>query len=209
MRNEDQYDYNRDCEGIKKHKQGVSSFAVHDSRLVFKELNLKEGDYFLDLGCGAGDYSIQASREVGESGMVYSLDKWSEVTNRFKEKINFQGIKNIKVSASDILCSLPVENDSIDVCLLATVLHIPNVARVAKELFGEIHRILKVNGRLAVIEIKKEEMSFGPPLRIRLSPEDTEALITPCGFEKRSQIDLGCNYMIQFNCGKSYGKKNE
>lgn len=199
MKDQGRYDYFSDREAIKKHKQGVSSFAMHDAKLVFKQLGLKRGDRFLDLGCGAGDYSMQACKEVGESGIVYALDKWCEVTDSFSEKIGAKGIKNIRVTACDILCRLPVESHGIDVCLLATVLHIPNIARGAKGLFKEIHRVLKSGGRLAVIEIKKEETAFGPPLSMRLAPEETEGLVTPCGFNKIKTTDLGCNYMIQFD----------
>ncbi len=202
MKDVNQYDYDLDQEGIKRHKKGVSSFFMHDSKLIFKELNLRKGDHFLDLGCGAGDYSLQAAKHVGDSGTVYALDKWSEVTGRFTEKINSQQIKNIKVLAFDILHPLPMDSHSIDVCLIATVLHIPNISRHAKDLFQEVNRILKKDGRAAVIEIKKEEMSFGPPVCMRLSPEETESLIKPCGFEKRSFLELGCNYMIQFNVKK-------
>lgn len=198
MREKDPYDYNCDSHGIKKHKQGVSSFAMHDSNYVFKELDLKNGDCFLDLGSGAGDYSIQASKDVGSFGLVYALDKWSEVTKRFRGKVYSQGITNIKALTCDILGRLPIESESIDVCLVATVLHIPNITRAAKSLFEEIYRVLKISGRVAVIEVKKEETFLGPPLSMRLSPEDIENLITPCGFNKVSLIDLGRNYMIQF-----------
>jgi len=207
MNNKDQYDYDRDSDGVRKHKQEVSSFNMHDSELVFKALNLRKGDYFLDLGCGAGDYSVRAAKDVGELGMVYALDRWSEVTDKFTEKINAQGITNINVMACDILQSLPIKSDNIDVCLLATVLHIPNIARAAKELFAEISRVLKAGGRLVIIEIKKEEMSFGPPLNMRLSQEEVKDLIVPHGFEKDVVIDLGCNYMVQFCSGGAKWRK--
>jgi len=35
-----------------------SSFFMHDPHLIFEELDLKEGDSFLDLGCGTGDYTL-------------------------------------------------------------------------------------------------------------------------------------------------------
>ena len=56
--------------GFERQKQGVSSFDLQDSKLVFRELKLNKGVSFLDLGCGAGDYVIQASKIVGNSGIV-------------------------------------------------------------------------------------------------------------------------------------------
>jgi ubiquinone/menaquinone biosynthesis C-methylase UbiE len=183
---------------IERQKKGVSSFTLQDSSLVFNELNLKAGDYFLDIGCGAGDYSIQASKNVGDEGVVYALDKWDEVIEGLVKKARSQGLGNIKAIVSDITRPLPVEGSIIDVCLLATVLHIPDVAKAANILFNEIHRVLKPDGRAAIIEIKKEEMPFGPPLHVRLSPEEAEGLVDKRMFSKISYSDLGYSYMVQF-----------
>jgi len=185
-------------EGLERQKKGVSSFMLHDSTLIFNELNLKKGNHVLDIGCGAGDYSIQASKDVGDEGIVYALDRWDEVINNLSKKADSQGLKNIKAVVSDIVHRLPIEDNSIDVCLLATVLHIPDVIKAEEVLFAEIRRVLKLDGRIAIVEIKKKEMPFGPPLDMRLSPEDVERLVMKYGFSKASYIDLGYSYMIQF-----------
>jgi len=44
-------------------------------------------------------------------------------------------------------------------------------------LVNEVKRLLKPKGKLAIIEIKKEETPFGPPLEIRLSPEELKQTI--------------------------------
>jgi SAM-dependent methyltransferase len=181
-----------------KHRRGPSSFAMHDPELVFGGLKLKEGDVFLDLGCGSGDYAIHASKLVGDSGSVYALDIWEELIGGLIEEANAQGLRNIKAMVSDITRPLPVEDQSVDVCLIATVLHMPNVAENHRSLFGEIRRVLKPDGRVAVIECKKKDLPFGPPLEARLAPEELEDLIAPAGFKKVDLVDLGYNYLIQF-----------
>ncbi len=60
-----------------------SSFRMHDSKAVFDMLALKQGDCFLDLGCGPGDYSLEASVIVGDTGTVYALDS----SNRMVETL--------------------------------------------------------------------------------------------------------------------------
>lgn len=183
---------------VERQKKGVSSFALHDPKMIFREFKLKEGDLFLDLGCGAGDYAFYASRIVGVSGIVYALDKWPEVISVVTSKATSKGINNIKAMSCDITTSLPLKDNSIDVCLLATVLHIPDVTKNIKNLLKEIRRILKPEGRILVIEIKKEDMSFGPPMHMRLSPDDTESILSLNGFMKTGLTDLGYSYMIQF-----------
>ncbi|MCG8514606.1 MAG: methyltransferase domain-containing protein [Halanaerobiales bacterium] len=183
----------------RRHRRGPSSYAMHDSELAISELNLKDGDFFLDLGCGPGDYTIQVAKIVGDSGLVYALDIWKEIIDNLIAEVDSYGLKNIEAMIADITCSLPLKDDCIDLCFMATVLHSLNLNEDVKNtLFKEIHRVLKPRGRLAIIEIKKEDTPFGPPKHLRFSPEELEDLLNEYGFEKNILIDLGYTYLIQF-----------
>ncbi len=179
-----------------KHRRGASSFQMHDPGVVFGELKLKEGDCFLDLGCGTGDYAIQAAKIIGDSGKVFALDIWKNLIDDLTEKADSQGLTNVKALASDITWPLPIEDNCVDVCLMATVLHTLDIAGDGKALFNEIRRVLKPDGRVAIIECKKEDMPFGPPLHMRLSADELEDSIVQYGFDKIGVVDLGYNYMI-------------
>jgi ubiquinone/menaquinone biosynthesis C-methylase UbiE len=171
---------------------------MHDQKLVFSELNLSEGDYFLDLGCGLGDYSEHASKIVRDSGRVYALDISEIRIAAFREKIGSQRLNNIEAMVADITNPLPINDQCIDVCFMATVLHIINFAENGKSLLPEVRRVLKTDGQLSIINCKKEDQPFGPPLYMRLSPKETEDLIKPYGFKKINMVDLGYNYMLSF-----------
>lgn len=179
-------------------RRGRSSFWMHDPELVFSSLCLKEGDSFLDMGCGPGDYSIRASEIVGDSGIVYALDRWEDVIDELAEKALSRGLKNIRAIVSDIKEHLPVDDESVDLCFISTVLHSLDLADVEKSLFSEIHRVLKPGGRVAIIECKKEAQPFGPPMSMRLSPEEIDGSMARYGFRKMDLFDLGYNYMILF-----------
>lgn len=186
------------CHHCKIPRRGGSSFFIHDTDSVFRALGLNKGDTFLDAGCGPGDYSFHVSRIVGESGVVYALDRNERLINELREKADSQGLGNIRSFVADVTEWLPVGDDSISVCLLSTVLHIPDVARRVKGLGGEIRRVLKPGGRLAIIECHKGNTPFGPPEHMRLSPEEVKDLMAECGFAVLSQADFGYSYMIQF-----------
>jgi ubiquinone/menaquinone biosynthesis C-methylase UbiE len=173
---------------------------MHDSKTVFAALALKPGDAVLDLGCGPGDYALAAAPIVGTSGRVTAMDKWEYFIDQIQEAAASRNLGNLSAVVGDITGPLPVEDRSIDRCLLSTVLHIFQLPVVEKTLFREVRRILKPAGRLAVIECKKEEQPFGPPLHLRISPEELEASLGPLGFEKIGYLDLGYTYLIQFVC---------
>ncbi|TFG29118.1 MAG: methyltransferase domain-containing protein [Promethearchaeota archaeon] len=186
--------------GEKNHHGGrdPTSYHMHDLNIIFKVLNLKEGDIFLDLGCGTGDYSIHASKIIGKTGKVYAIDKWESVINNLAEIIKSLEIENISVKVSDISQPLDIKDNCVDICFIATVLHSLNLTNVGKNLFHEIHRVLKLNGRLIIIECNIKDISRGPPIEMRISPDKLEKLALQCGFEKSDFIDLGFNYLMEF-----------
>lgn len=189
-----------ECQNHHHHQRasGPSSFGMHDDTIVFNALDLKPGDCFLDLGCGPGDYALAASWLIGPAGTVYALDRWPYMVDSLKARAFCQNIYNISALVGDITDPLPFEGDIVDICLLATVLHIFQLAVAEKGLFREIRRILKPGGRLAVIECKKEEQPFGPPKHLRLSPRQLETALGHWGFETIHYTDLGYTYLIQF-----------
>jgi ubiquinone/menaquinone biosynthesis C-methylase UbiE len=173
---------------------------MHDPKIVFDEINLKPGETFLDLGSGTGDYSIYAAKIVGDSGTVYAVDKQDSLVTDLIEKATATGLNNVFGIISDITSPLSLTDHCIDICFISTVLHCID-AQNTKEfttLFSEVHRVLKPTGRLIIIECKKDDMAFGPPETMRLSPDQLKSLITPHGFESTRFTDLGFNYMIQY-----------
>ncbi|MCW4009840.1 MAG: methyltransferase domain-containing protein [Candidatus Bathyarchaeota archaeon] len=169
---------------------------MHDPKIVFRELNLKVGDCFLDVGCGSGDYALCASKIVGDSGLVYAFDVSPMVIEGLLDRLTSQGVRNVKARVSDITCPLPLEDNCIDVCFIATMLHIIDLAKNGEKIFTELLRVLKTNGQLSIINCKKEEQPFGPPIHMRLSPTEVENTAKLCGFKKTNLIDLGYNYLI-------------
>jgi len=183
---------------IRPHGMRPTSYWMHDPTIVFQELALKAGDAFLDLGCGTGDYSINAAKEVGKSGIVYAADVRKELLDSLAERALAAGLTSIRVVSADMRDPLPFRDAEIDVCFISTVLHVPDVWNVRNTIFPEVRRIIKPGGRLIIIECKKEEMPFGPPLSMRLSPDELEGCISAYGFAKTDIVDLGYNYMIKF-----------
>jgi ubiquinone/menaquinone biosynthesis C-methylase UbiE len=188
-----------------KSGRGGNTFWMHDADRVFCALGLVTGDVFVDAGCGPGDYSLFASGIVGESGVVYALDMNETLILGLKREADSRGITNIRPMVGDLTGRLPIEDGRVDVCLISNVLHIPAVSANVESVADEIRRVLRPEGRLAVIEVHKMDMPFGPPAHVRLSSDEVRRSLERYGFVATGLIDLGYNYLIRFVTARPRG----
>ncbi len=178
---------------------GKSSFDLIDVDKFFKELDLQKGISFLDVACGKGAYCLAASEIVGEKGRVYGVDLWEEGIELLKAAADEKSAGNIDALVSDAGKQIPVDDHSIDVCLMATVLHDFVEDQIEKEVLDEIVRVVKPNGILAIMEFMKIDGPPGPPRHIRLSPGQVGDMLTPFGFRQEHFADVGpYNYLMLF-----------
>ncbi len=149
---------------IKKRHSGsdrhMSNFSfriislMHDNPLLpifrnpyklLKAAGLKQGQKVLEVGCGPGFFTIPAAKIVGEEGFVYAVDVHPLAIERVKDKIEKEGIKNVKpilANASDT--GLP--DRSID---LAFIFGLQYIAGGLGNVIAEIQRTLNDGGVLS------------------------------------------------------------
>ena len=178
--------------------RGPSSAWLHEPKMVLGLVPLKAAHVFVDAGCGAGDYTIEAAKIVGAGGKVYALDKVQYLIDNLSKTAESLGLSNITALTADITAPMPMQDCSVDVVFIATVLHIFKLRKVGSSIFTELYRILKPDGCLAIVECKKEDQPFGPLKHQRNAPDEIEAVVLPCGFKRTGYNDLGYNYLIQF-----------
>lgn len=153
--------------------RGKSSEGFLNKDIILKELNILPGQIILDAGCGNGYMSKEFSRILNNTGRVYALDPDGEAIEKLKKETQ---VNNIEAIEADITRTIPLKKSSIDLIYLSTVLH--GFTKDQVKIFNkEVKRLLKPNGRLAIIEIHKQNTPFGPPLAIRFSPEELKQAI--------------------------------
>ena len=158
---------------------------------VLEAAGLKKGDIFLDAGCGDGFISISASSIVGEDGKVYAIDSYPESIEFVKKSAQEKGIKNLEAIIADLTCELPITDDSVDLCVMANVLHGFVENNELNSVVPLIMNVLKDEGVFAVVEFKKVEGMPGPPFDVRLNPHDVEDILIRYGFEVIGVVEVG------------------
>ena len=189
---------------------GKSSKAYLDADKVLKEIGLKSGAYFLDIGSGEGYFSIAASRMVGGKGRVYAIDSYEESLDKLREHIRREKISNLEAIVADATREIPLADGIVDVCLMANVLHgFVNDEEVAG-VMHEIARVMKTGGIFAVVDFKKIDPPPGPPISIRLAPDEVERKLSVFGFQKTRVADLGpYHYAVMFSKFSSQPSSSE
>jgi ubiquinone/menaquinone biosynthesis C-methylase UbiE len=178
---------------------GKSSFDLIDTDVLFGELKLAAGMKILDLACGTGAYSLKMSEKVGAGGVVYAVDLWQDGIARLKQKAESGGIQNIIAVVGNAGDHIPVGDESIDLCLMSTVLHDFVLEGNVERVMTETVRILKPGAILAINEFEKIEGPPGPPLTSRLSPDEVEKIVSEFNFKIINRAGIGpYNYLMRF-----------
>ena len=160
-------------EKIHRHHGGKFSEGLLDKKPILNSLHIQSGQTILDAGCGTGYMSRAFSSEVTDSGTVYALDHDKHFIGVLRKET--QGT-NIEVMECDITKPIQMDRSSVDFIYISTVIHAFSRQQV-QAFLGEVKRLLKPEGMLAIVEIEKKETSFGPPLDMRFSPEELKKVV--------------------------------
>jgi ubiquinone/menaquinone biosynthesis C-methylase UbiE len=137
---------------------------------TLRRLGLGPGETVADVGCGVGYFSLPAAEIVGSAGRVFALDTSDDMLEELRKRLRDQGIRTVEPRRSGET-TLGLPEGSVGFVLLSNVLH---EIDGLDALLSDVHRVLKPEGRVAIIEWKKVAMEDGPPVEHRLSPGEVQ-----------------------------------
>ena len=169
---------------------GFSSVHFLDSDEIIRELDLRGDEVFMDAGCGDGHNAIKILEDYNHKGLVYAVDVYDasiEDMQTYKDENDVENLINIE---ADITDGIPgVDDESVDVILMVNVFHGFKASRKLDEAVKELERIVKKDGKIAIMDYKAWDVPKGPPTKYRSSPQDLEMLFNKYGLNK---IYLNC-----------------
>lgn len=133
------------------------------------------GSVVADVGAGPGFFTRALAERVGARGTVYALDVAPEMVDRLRA----QELPPQVVVRHNEESRLPLPDRSVDVVLLAFVLH---ELESPPALLQEIGRTLRPGGRLVVLEWVPQDEAMGPPRHERIAAGDSATLLGEAGF---------------------------
>lgn len=115
-------------------------------------LKIRPGQTVADIGAGSGYYTMRLAEAVGPRGRVYATDIQPEMLALIKKRVDSASLSNVDlVLGTEVDARLPPE--SIDLALMVDVYH--ELAR-PQEFLRSLKRALRPEGRLVLIEFRKE-----------------------------------------------------
>ena len=157
----------------------------HPDRLV-ASLQIPRGSTVIDFGAGVGYFTWRLARQVGPEGRVLAVDIQPEMLEMLTANIEKRGIRNVEtILSTNEDTGLPT--NAAELVLLVDVYH--ELAYPGRTM-GEIREALKPDGRLVVVEYRKEEAWIPIHPLHKMTAREVREEIEPMGFDFIELLDF-------------------
>ena len=161
--------------------------AELDPEGTLQKLGLKAGEIFCDIGAGSGLFTLPAARLTG--ALAYALETDEAMLALIRERADAEGLDIRTLRVTDMGFGIP--DATADIALLATVLH---EIQDKHAFLINVRKLLRQNGRIAVIEFREDETPMGPRPSHRMGRECILSAMREANMELHAEHILGPNF---------------
>jgi len=134
---------------------------------IMDTLGVAEGSSVADIGAGGGWFTIRLARRVGTNGIVYAEDIQRQMLEATGRRVAREGLRNVRtVLGSSEDPRLPA--GALDAVLIVDTYH---ELENPDALLRNIAKSLKPQGRVGVVDYKRDGLGPGPALEDRVDAE--------------------------------------
>ena len=153
--------------------------------LLVKNMKLSKSDHVADIGAGSGYFSFRISPLVPK-GKVLAVDISPQMLGIIRAKKSKGTFTNV-VTVQSSIKSTTLDEESIDCALIVDAYHEFSYPR---EMASSIFKALKKEGRLILIEYRKEDPSVPIKLLHKMTQKQAIKEISQVGFVWKKTLDF-------------------
>lgn len=133
---------------------------------IMDALAIADGSRVGDIGAGGGWFTVRLARRVGPNGRVFAEDIQREMIESIQRRVMRDGLLNVApILGTPLDPRLPAGLDAVLIVDTYPQLDDP------VGLLTHVRKALTPNGRLGIVDFKKDVLGPGPDLDERLEPE--------------------------------------
>lgn len=141
-------------------------------------IKVAAGMVVADVGAGVGYFTIRLAHRVGPTGKVYANDIQPEMLSRLQDRLDTEHITNV-VTVLGTQSDPKLPAGKFDLILMVDVYH--ELAQ-PQRMLGELRRALKADGRLVLIEYRKEDPTIPIRPEHKMSAAEVKAEVEAEGY---------------------------
>jgi ubiquinone/menaquinone biosynthesis C-methylase UbiE len=149
-------------------------------------IGVTKGSVVADIGAGVGYFTWRLAERVGPEGKVYGVDIQPGMVERLRRNVEQRGLKNVE-SVLGETADPKLTANSIDLLLLVDVYH---EFSEPQKMLGKMRKALKPDGRLVLLEYRKEDPKVPIRPEHKMSVADVKAELEPEGFRLERVSDV-------------------
>lgn len=133
---------------------------------IMDALGIADGATVADVGAGGGWFTVRLARRVGPNGTVYAEDIQPQMIDAIELRVQREGLDNVQTTlGTPDDPKLPAR--SANAVLIVDTYH---EVEDPVTLLGNVVRALKPQGRVGIVDYKRDGGGPGPPMEERVDP---------------------------------------
>jgi predicted methyltransferase len=149
-------------------------------------LEIHQGAVVADIGAGVGYFTFRLADVVGPNGKVYANDIQPEMIRMLKRNIQNRGLTNVEPVLGKI-DDPRLPKASVDLALLVDVYH---EFSEPQKMLDRIRESLKPDGRLVLLEYRKEDPKIPIRPEHKMSIAEVKAEVEPEGYKLDKVLEI-------------------